>query len=162
MSYPSYYLATEGDACGCGRRLSIAHCTQCGSFRVKAIRDPRNMPPGTIPGETAWMCQKCGFGFPDVSRKQCEAPLVLTKAQRAAADVLRMQEARRQGHPLTHREEIIEKGVGTVTEQHPELPPLSEKDERALRLEWAKLNVMGKMKIGVEDFLLEKRREFAS
>jgi uncharacterized protein YnzC (UPF0291/DUF896 family) len=83
-------------------------------------------------------CSKCGLVFEEEEQKQhCEAPLYLTKVQRAAQEMAYVADARLRGEPLSSKEEHIAKAIDTVVADPPNM--LTPEKLAEFRKEWTNL-----------------------
>lgn len=112
MSLPSNYVGVAGDRCSCGRRASIRHCPQCGSFRVNIHRDKNGGKESPIEG---FLCIRCGAMFDDSDRKSCDAPVYRTKSDMLAFEFLRARQEQKDQHPLTEREKTLLEALDPLT-----------------------------------------------
>jgi hypothetical protein len=68
----------KGDECQCGRRMSIRHCTSCGSTRYYgfAQEQVRERLDGSLEKVKLFRCLACSHKYTDAEREFCDAPPV--------------------------------------------------------------------------------------
>jgi hypothetical protein len=89
MPVSKEYLGVKGDECQCGRRMSIRHCTKCGSTRTysRMNRMHEHLDGSRKHVDIQFRCQGCGHLYIEEEREFCEAPPAGAKLalRRAAA-----------------------------------------------------------------------------
>jgi hypothetical protein len=119
MSIPVSYIGISGDRCSCGRRASIRHCPECGSFRLALKRGkPLSEARTSRPPRDIFRCIRCGFEFDDEMRVDCTAPVYRTKQQIAALEILRIRQEKQNGYPLTDWEAKLLQSIDLISNRY--------------------------------------------
>ena len=105
-------IGIPGDECQCGRRATIRHCPECGSFRTygRSGRMHKHLDGVERLVERQFRCQACTHLFIDEEREFCEAPPVGQKL--AAQRVKALHEA--SSGSLTPAEQIAANSLGRL------------------------------------------------
>lgn len=125
MPIQKMYVGVEGDRCRCGRKESIRHCPNCGSFQVDArpsLRKSASDCFSAVKPVEFFRCRRCGLVFEDALRKDCEAPIYETEVMKAVRVVLDARHEQLVGNPLTRSEQravdaIEDLGVKSVVDE---------------------------------------------
>ena len=142
MPVSNQMIGVTGDECVCGRRATIRHCPECGSFRIygRSGRLHKHLDGVERLVERQFRCQACTHLFIDAEREYCQAPAVGKKL--AQQKVAALHEAAQSGDTLTPTERIAAESIlkairsGTPFEEaKPSVMTLSEDERNKLTTE---------------------------